>query len=102
MGQDVNRRDFVKSVTAASVAPLLLGGNMAAAEGTTAVLTVHFDRRIGVIEPRIFGHMTEETLTSYEGGVLSEMLYNRKFERGEERNIASNTVAGVLFKGTGD
>jgi len=68
----------------------------------TATVTVHIDQHIGAIDPRIFGYFTEETLTSYEGGILSEMLYNRKFEIPEERTIVNPEAGGVFFKGTGD
>jgi alpha-N-arabinofuranosidase len=67
----------------------LLGANDA------ATVTVHIDQHQGSIDPRIFGHYTEDTLSSYEGGVLSEMLYNRKFEMPEERDIKN-----FLFVGT--
>src|SRR5262245_54374173 len=49
-----------------------------------AAITVHLDKPLGAIDPRIFGHFTEEVLTSYEGGIASELLYNRKFEMPEE------------------
>jgi len=64
----------------------------------SAAITVHLDRPLGPIDPRIFGHFTEETLTSYEGGILSEMLFNRKFEMPEERrktNQPSPIVVGT-------
>src|SRR6516164_1427831 len=50
-----------------------------------AVVTVHVNEPLGLIDPRIFGHFTEEVLTSYEGGISSELLFNRKFEMPEER-----------------
>jgi len=90
----VNRRDFMKSVAGASVAPFLLSGDAAPVTDSAAIVTVHIDQRIGPIDPRIFGHFTEETLTSYEGGVSSEMLINRKFEMPEERG-----AKGMLFPG---
>ena len=56
----------------------------AAPAGPRAVITIHPDQALGMIDPRIFGEFTEATLTSYEGGVLSEMLFNRKFEIPED------------------
>lgn len=58
--------------------------------GGTATVTVDLKNSLGIIDPRIFGHFTEETLTSYEGGVLSEMLYNRKFAISEDRNAKAS------------
>ena len=51
---------------------------------TSSLITVHVDQPIGAIDSRIFGGFNEATLSSYQGGVLSEMLYNRKFEIPEE------------------
>ncbi|MCI0662418.1 MAG: hypothetical protein L0220_15215, partial [Acidobacteria bacterium] len=50
---------------------------------------------IGVIDPKVYGHFTEETLSSYEGGVSSEMLFNRKFEIPEERDIEQIIFSGA-------
>ena len=44
-----------------------------------ATVRVHVDDSLGLIRPQIFGHFTELTLTSFEGTVWSEMLFNRKF-----------------------
>lgn len=60
-----------------------------------ATVTVHVDRPLGAIDPNIFGYFTEETLTSYEGGVSSEMLFNRKFAMPEERDVHRPWMAGV-------
>jgi alpha-N-arabinofuranosidase len=67
--------------------------------GPAAAITVQLDQPIGQIDPRIFGHFTEEVLTSYEGGVCSEMLFNRKFEIPEERK--ETKVPSPLVIGTG-
>jgi alpha-N-arabinofuranosidase len=61
-----------------------------------AEITVHLSETLGTIDPRIFGHYTEETLSSYEGGISSQMLVNRKFGMPEERDINN-----FLFTGTG-
>lgn len=98
--QHMNRRSFMRSVAGASVAPLLASGDAASRSDPGTTVTVHTDQRLGALDPRIFGYFTEETLTSYEGGILSEMLFNRKFEMPEDRTIAN--LAGVAFKGTGD
>lgn len=61
-------------------------------------VTVHLDQSLGSIDPRIFGHFTEQVLTSYEGGISSELLFNRKFEMPEERtapNLPSPLVSGT-------
>ncbi len=60
-----------------------------------ATITVRVDQRLGVIDPRIFGHFTEETLGSYEGGISSEMLFNRKFEIAEPRGPGNFNFDGV-------
>jgi alpha-L-arabinofuranosidase len=60
-----------------------------------ATVTIHSDRPLGMIDPNIYGHFTEETLTSYEGGVSSEMLFNRKFEVPEERDVHRPWMTGV-------
>jgi alpha-N-arabinofuranosidase len=64
----------------------------------SAVITVRLDETLGPIDPRIFGHFTEEVLTSYEGGISSELLFNRKFEMPEERtnpNLPAPLVTGA-------
>ena len=48
-------------------------------DGEKATIRVHLDDPIGFIRPQVFGHFTELTLTSFEGTVWSEMLFNRKF-----------------------
>ena len=63
----------------------LLSGVSAQQAGQINVL---LNERIGEIDPKVYGHFTEETLSSYEGGISSEMLFNRKFEILEEREIA--------------
>jgi alpha-L-arabinofuranosidase len=96
----MNRRNFVKAVTAASLGSFLAAGSTAGSSDGTAIVTVHTNQHIGSIDPRIFGYMTEETLTSYAGGISSEMLFNRKFEILEKRDI-SKGIEGIEFKGTG-
>jgi hypothetical protein len=58
-----------------------------AADQLSGQINVLLNESIGVIDPKVYGHFTEETLSSYEGGVSSEMLFNRKFEIPEERDI---------------
>ncbi len=48
-------------------------------DGAKATVRVHVDDSLGLIRPQVFGHFTELTLTSVEGTVWSEMLFNRKF-----------------------
>src|SRR5262249_49229803 len=64
-------------------------------DGGPATITVRVDQRLGVIDPRVFGHFTEETLGSYEGGISSEMLFNRKFEIAEPRGPGNFNFDGV-------
>jgi len=64
-------------------------------ETSAAKITVHTDQILGTIDPNIFGFFTEETLTSYEGGISSEMLFNRKFEIPEERDVHRPWMTGV-------
>jgi len=63
----------------------------------SAVVAVHADRLMGPINLRIFGQYTEETLTSFDGGVSSQLLFNRKFEMPEPRDAQN-----FLFKGTSE
>lgn len=91
---------------AKSTAPLLIlvisAGFMGLAREARAdppaAITVRLDQPIGPIDPRIFGHFTEEVLTSYEGGVSSEMLFNRKFEMPEDRK--DTKIPSALVVGT--
>ncbi len=99
MSNPMNRRDFVKSLAAASLASTVLKGDglpVAGAAGS-AVITVSPDRRLGPINPRIFGQYTEETLTSFDGGISSQLLFNRKFEMPEPRSAQN-----FLFKGVSE
>jgi alpha-N-arabinofuranosidase len=59
------------------------------------VITINKDRSLGTINPRIFGQYTEETLTSFDGGISSQLLFNRKFAMPELRDAQN-----FLFKGT--
>jgi alpha-N-arabinofuranosidase len=60
-----------------------------------ASITVHADRSRGDIAPQIFGHFTEETLTSWEGGASSQLLVDRKFSMPEARNPHSPPMIGT-------
>ena len=95
----MNRRDFIKSMAATSIASTFLKGDARPATGqaSSAVINVHPDRRIGPISPRIFGQYTEETLTSFDGGISSQLLFNRKFEMPEPRDAQN-----FLFKGVSE
>src|SRR5688572_16014038 len=75
---------------AGAAASLSIGSNLSA--GT---ITVHINEKMGAIDPRIYGHFTEMTLSSFEGSVSSEMLFNRKFEIQEERNTNPPVFTGV-------
>jgi hypothetical protein len=59
--------------------------------------TVELTQLVCPLDPRIYGHFTEETLTSYEGGVSSE-LFNRKFEMPEERTRLQSTVREIIHR----
>jgi hypothetical protein len=93
----------MRFVRAALLAPvvIVISGFGAGPGSTTspfaqhpAEVVVHLDRSIGTIDPLIYGHLTEETLTSWEGGVSSEMLVDRKFSVPEERFPFSGTGGG--------
>jgi len=60
-----------------------------------ASIRVQLEQKTGVIDPLVYGHFTEDTLSSYEGGISSEMLFNRKFEIPEERDIQQIIFTGV-------
>ena len=75
---------------------VLLVGETPTESGAPAAITVDLGQPLGAIDPRIFGHFTEDTLTSYEGGVSSQLLFNRKFEMPEDRDLKTN----ILFKST--
>jgi len=94
--ENIPRRDFIKTVAATTLATLSSHDGLLTLEGgDQAVVTIHTDKPLGRIDPRIFGHYTEETLTSFDGGVSSQLLYNRKFEMPEDRDAKN-----FLFKGT--
>src|SRR5579872_7308389 len=57
-----------------------------------ATVTVHPEASLGKISPEIFGHFTEDTLSSYEGAISSELIYNRKFEIPEQRENGFNSM----------
>jgi hypothetical protein len=73
----------------------IVTGDVAPLSDQTAIVTIHTDQHVGVIDPRIFGHFTEETLGSYEGGISSEMLFNRKFAMPEDRGGNDPLFPGV-------
>jgi alpha-N-arabinofuranosidase len=89
-------RGFGVSCIFLAAALALLCPTIASAQSSesSATVTTHLDRPIGPIDPNIFGHFTEETLTSYEGGVSSEMIFNRKFEIPEERDVHRPWMTG--------
>jgi alpha-L-arabinofuranosidase len=58
-------------------------------------ISVRLEERMGTIDPKIYGHFTEETLSGFEGTVWSELLWNRKFEILEERDIPLPIFKGV-------
>ncbi|MBI2425529.1 MAG: hypothetical protein HYV27_22075 [Candidatus Hydrogenedentes bacterium] len=65
---------------------------------TVAEIQVDLASAGAEISPLLFGHFTEMTLTSFEGGVSNEWLFNRKFgidESGETDKLI------VLRSGTG-
>jgi alpha-L-arabinofuranosidase len=62
---------------------------------SVATITVHVDKPQGMIDPQIFGHFTEETLTSWEGSASSEILVDRKFSMPEERHPDSPWITGT-------
>ena len=46
---------------------------------STASITVNVNNPLGEIDPTIYGHFTELTLSSFEGSIWSELLFNLKF-----------------------
>jgi len=84
------------SLAAASLSVTILKDDAPPALGA-ALVTVNTDRKLGPINPRIFGQYTEETLTSFDGGISSQLLFNRKFEMPEPRNAQN-----FLFKGVSE
>jgi alpha-N-arabinofuranosidase len=91
-----NRRTFIKSIAATSIGSSLFIYEPVSADevNQSAAITVSIDRHLGIIDPRIFGHYTEDTLTSIEGGISSQLIYNRKFAMPEDRDARN-----FLFKG---
>lgn len=87
------------SVAATSLASVFARGDgmPMLAENDLAVVSIHMDRKRGTIHPRIFGQYTEETLTSFDGGISSQLLFNRKFEMPEPRDAQN-----FLFKGVSE
>ena len=84
-----------------SVSAGFMGLGQSTAADPPASITIHLDQPVGPIDSRIFGHFTEEVLTSYEGGISSELLFNRKFEMPEERKDVKIPSALVLGTGSG-
>jgi alpha-N-arabinofuranosidase len=62
---------------------------------SSGIITVYLNQMMGAIDPKIYGHFTEMTLSSFEGSVSSEMLFNRKFEIQEERNTSPPVFTGA-------
>lgn len=88
----------MKTVAATSLVGLLSHDGGVTPQGEApAVITVYTDRPLGTINPRIYGQYTEETLTSFDGGVSSQLLFNRKFAMPEPRDAHN-----FLFKGTSE
>src|SRR6185295_15323881 len=67
----------------------------AAASDDPAAIDVRLTDPIGIIDPKIYGHFTELTLSSFEGAIWSEQLFNRKFEIPEERDINQIIFNGI-------
>jgi alpha-N-arabinofuranosidase len=81
------------------VSSLVLSSIHAKTLGRPATIRVYLDRPQGVISPLIFGHFTELTLRSFEKGVSSELLPDRKFEAPREPtkgSLSKNTSEGWL------
>src|SRR5690242_3889543 len=57
-----------------------------------AAVTVHPEIALGTTAHKLFGHFTEHTLSSYEGAISSELIYNRKFEMPEQRETGFNSM----------
>ena len=67
----------------------------AVANQSVASINVQINEPLGVIDPTIYGHFTELTLSSFEGAIWSELLFNRKFEMPEERDINQIIFSGA-------
>jgi alpha-N-arabinofuranosidase len=52
----------------------------AAAQQTSAQLTVQWDKPLHTVSPTLYGLMTEEINYSYDGGLYAEMVRNRTFQ----------------------
>lgn len=88
----------MKTVAATSLTGLMSHDGGLTLDGESpAAITVHIDKPLGQINPRIFGQYTEETLTSFDGGISSQLLFNRKFAMPEPRDAKN-----FLFKGTSE
>jgi alpha-L-arabinofuranosidase len=61
----------------------------------TSTITIHAGHPRGTISPQIFGHFTEETLTSWEGGASSQLLADRKFSMPEARDPHAPMMTGT-------
>jgi alpha-L-arabinofuranosidase len=85
------------AICVASIATvwMLFAVRASAQKPRSATITVQVDEKLGPIDPLIFGHFTEETLTSYEGGVISEILFDRKFSMPEERSADEPWLKGT-------
>jgi alpha-N-arabinofuranosidase len=78
---------------------LLLCGEACAqsapADPVASTITVHAGHPLGEISPQIFGHFTEETLTSWEGSASSQLLADRKFTVPEAREPHNPIMMGT-------
>jgi len=95
---------IMRFVRAALLAPVVIvisgfgagpGSTASPAAQHAAEVVVRLDRFLGTIDPLLWGHFTEETLTSWEGGVSSEMLVDRKFSIPEERQPGVPLLSGT-------
>lgn len=87
----------MKNIASVGVALVLMASicSSSFALQSAASITVSVNEPLGVIDPTIYGHFTELTLSSFEGAIWSELLFNRKFEASEDRDINQ-----IIFSGT--
>ena len=85
-----------KTVSISIILILMVSGCLnVAANQSVASINVQINEPLGVIDPTIYGHFTELTLSSFEGAIWSELLFNRKFEMPEERDINQIIFSGA-------
>ena len=86
---------FARVIVVTTCFAIAQGNQLTPTAQNPSQAVVHLDRTLGAIDPLLWGHFTEETLSDWEGGVSSEMLADRKFSIPEARQLADPRYGGT-------